>query len=90
VIAALPSRLAKGIRLSVDGRIAFLHPTIVTTSQQSTIGIKESRTNGNAAFGQADPRLLNRNRQHCRNSTLGVACWSVVVNIDSSLPNHWR
>jgi hypothetical protein len=48
----------------MHGGIAMLHATVVTGTDEATLGVKDSGSNRNATFGQALAGLLKSDRQH--------------------------
>src|SRR5882672_7636933 len=83
-VGALAAGFAKGVRLTVRGRIAFLHPTIVAASQQLSFAIEKCSANGDSAFGKTEAGFVHGGFQH------GEVCFSNLFCVRAhchSLPN---
>ena len=63
-IGALAPCAAEGVGFTVDARVVLLNPSIVTSAQEASLGVKKSSADRNAAFGEALARFVQGDTQH--------------------------
>jgi biotin carboxylase len=63
-VSALAARLSKGVRLSMYGRIAFLHSAVVAAPEQFSITFEQRSADGNSSFSKAEARFFQSHFQH--------------------------
>ncbi len=65
-VGPLAAGLAECVRLAVDRRIALLDASIVPAAEQPTLPVEERRAYRDAALGEAEPRLFERDPKESR------------------------
>lgn len=61
-VAALAAGLAKGVRLTVDGRIALLHAAVAAAAEQIPRRVKKCGADGDAALGESETGFFDGDR----------------------------